>query len=257
MSAEEGSGRFAAVPGTGQMRTDAMRRISTAKLAECQRNLSYSSRNLAWLEKALTHPSNKLEDGRSNERMEFLGDAILGMIISEHLFETYGDRPEGHLTRIKSFVVSKPPLARRSQALGMDKFVSVGKGMLENGSLPESVLANVFEAIIAAVYIDGGLPEARRFVLDNLRCEIVRVEADEHDRNYKSILQQFAQKRLGATPTYRVVGHSGPDHQRSFQVEAVIGGTRYESAWGCSKKDAEQRAAELTYDKLLQEHGNS
>lgn len=229
-----------------------MPKVSTAKLIECQRNLRYTFNNHAWLEKALTHPSNRFRDGRSNERMEFLGDAILGMIISEHLFESFIDRQEGHLTRVKSFVVSGPPLARRSRELKLDEFVSVGKGMIDNGKLPDSVMSNVFEAIVAAIYIDGGLPEARRFVLDNLAGEIARVEANEHEQNYKSILQQFVQRELSGTPTYRVIGHSGPDHERSFQVEAVINGKPYESAWGRSKKEAEQRAAELTYDILLQ-----
>lgn len=229
-----------------------MKRISSTKLSECQRRIQYTFRNPAWLVKGLTHPSNKFEDGRSNERLEFLGDAILGMVISEHLFETFNDRQEGHLTYIKSVVVSRSTLARRSHALGLDRFVSVGKGMLDGSPLPDSVLANVFEAIIAAVYIDGGLPEARRFVLDNLGEEIARVEAEEHDRNYKSILQQYAQRELNCTPTYRVIGHSGPDHQRSFQVVTVIDGATYESAWGRSKKEAEQRSAELTYDRLLQ-----
>jgi ribonuclease-3 len=230
-----------------------MKSISNAKLSECQRRLEYTFQSIGWLEKALTHPSNKFDDGRSNERLEFLGDAILGMVISEHLFETFDERPEGHLTFIKSIVVSKPALARRSKSLGLDQFVSVGKGMIESGVLPESVLANVLEAIIAAIYIDGGLPEARRFVLQNLAEEIARVEAEEHERNYKSILQQYAQRELNSTPTYRVIGHSGPDHQRSFQVVTVINGKTYESAWGQSKKEAEQRSAELTYDKLLQE----
>jgi len=229
-----------------------MAKVSTAKLRECQRNLRYTFNNPAWLEKALTHPSNRFQDGGSNERMEFLGDAILGMIISEHLFESFIDRREGHLTRVKSFVVSGPPLARHSRELRLDEFVSVGKGMIDNGELPDSVMSNVFEAIIAAIYIDGGLPEARRFVLDNLAGEIARVEANEHEQNYKSILQQFVQRELAGTPTYRVIGRSGPDHERSFQVEVVINGKSYESAWGRSKKEAEQRAAELTYDVLLQ-----
>jgi len=230
-----------------------MKTITTAKLNECQKRLEYTFQNPGWLRKALTHPSNRLDDGRSNERLEFLGDAILGMVVSEHLFETFDDRAEGRLTYTKSVVVSGPTLARCSRSMGLEHFVCVGKGMPDAGDLPDSVLANVFEAIVAAIYIDGGLPEARRFVLDNLHGEIARVEDNRHDLNYKSILQQYAQKELGATPSYRVIGHSGPDHERSFQVIAVINGREYESAWGRSKKEAEQRSAELSYDRILLE----
>jgi len=230
-----------------------MKPISSAKLRECQKRLQYTFQSPGWLEKALTHPSSRIEDGHSNERLEFLGDAILGMIISEHLFETFDDRAEGRLTYIKSVVVSRPALARSSRSLGLEQFISVGKGMPDSDELPESALANVFEAIVAAIYIDGGLPEARHFVLHNLHHEIAAVEANRHELNYKSILQQYAQKELGCTPSYRVVGHSGPDHERSFQVITLINGQEYETAWGRSKKEAEQRSAELSYDRMLQE----
>ena len=232
-----------------------MPKITVAKLKECQRLLEYAFHNPGWLEKALTHPSDRFDDGCSNERLEFLGDSILGMVISEHLFETFDDRAEGRLTYIKSVVVSGQTLARSCHARRIEQFISVGKGMPGNGDLPDSVLANVFEAVVAAIYIDGGLPEARRFVLESLRGEIDRVVEDRHELNYKSILQQFSQRELGCTPCYRVVGHSGPDHERSFQVITVINEAEYESAWGRSKKEAEQRSAQLSYDRLLLEYG--
>jgi len=216
------------------------------RLAACQAAIGYQFREPAWLEKALTHSSDRSDLGLSNERMEFLGDAILGMVVSEYLFISYTTHTEGELTAVKSVVVSQRILARQSRALGLDKFLSVGRGMSRGRRLPSSVVANVFEALIAAIYLDGGLEAARRFVLHSLAAEIAAAEETKEHRNFKSLLQQLAQRRRGCTPVYRVIEESGPDHVKSFRVVTVIDNVEYGTGWGRNKKEAEQHSARET-----------
>ena len=220
-------------------------------LEACENQIGYKFRNEFWLNKALTHSSNRGNSRLSNERLEFLGDAVLGMVVSEHLFTRLKERAEGELTKIKSMVVSRAMLARRSKQLGLDTSISVGKGMLEGDELPVSVMANVLEAVIGAIYLDGGIEPAQKFVIDSLASEMDEAIADQDHGNYKSLLQQFAQREFANTPTYKVLADVGPDHGKSFLVVTLISGQKYESAWGRSKKEAEQRAAELTYLALL------
>ena len=209
----------------------------------CQEAIACQFRDPFWLQKALTHSSNRSDLGLSNERMEFLGDAILGMVVSEHLFSTYSGHAEGELTAIKSVVVSQRTLARHGRELGLDKFLSVGRGMSKGRRLPNSVVANVFEAVIAAVYLDQGLDAARQFVLSNLQGEIEDAEHTKHSKNFKSLLQQLAQRELGCTPCYRVIEESGPDHAKSFRVVTMVNEVEYGTGWGRNKKEAEQHSA--------------
>jgi ribonuclease-3 len=223
-------------------------------LETCERSLEYTFKNPKWLQRALVHSSSKITRGISNERMEFLGDSILGMVVAEYLFDQYPNSPEGRLTKIKSVVVSRPVLAKCASQLGLYRFIIVGPGM-ETETLPETVVANAFEAVIAAIYMDGGLTAARQFVLANLRNEIDTVVQDRHDKNYKSLLQQLVQRKDGITPTYDVLEERGPDHAKEFCVAAVIAGRVAYRAWGASKKAAEQLAAERTYKHLLEVYG--
>ncbi|HPD14623.1 MAG TPA: ribonuclease III [Planctomycetota bacterium] len=216
------------------------------RIAACQEAIAHQFREPAWLEKALTHSSNRSDLGLSNERMEFLGDAILGMVVSEYLFQTYQGHPEGELTAVKSIVVSERTLARQSRALHLDQFLSVGRGMSHGRRLPNSVVANVFEALVAAVYLDQGLEAARAFVLRNLEREIHDAERTKLIKNCKSALQQLVQRRRGCTPTYRVIEESGPDHAKSFRVVTMIEGVEYGTGWGRNKKEAEQHSARET-----------
>jgi len=223
------------------------------RIAACEEAIGYHFGNPAWLEKALTHSSNRSEMGLSNERMEFLGDAILGMIISEYLFRKYRQYTEGELTAVKSLVVSRRTLARRSRALRLDTFLSVGRGMSKARRLPNSVVANVFEALVAAIYLDRGMAAARAFVLRNLEDEILEDERTKLHRNFKSVLQQLVQRKRGSTPAYRVLEESGPDHAKSFRVVTLIDGKEYGTGWGRNKKDAEQHAARETLALLKAE----
>lgn len=221
-------------------------------LENCEKRIGYCFEDRAWLKKALTHSSNKGDGRPSNERLEFLGDAILGMVISEYLFGHLKDRNEGELTRIKSVVVSRATLALQSADLALNEFISVGKGMLSSERLPLSVMANVMEAIIGAIYKDGGLEPTRKFILDVLADDIKEAVRDQNRVNFKSLLQQYAQREFANAPTYEVIDDTGPDHQKSFHVVAVIGKQRFGRAWGRSKKEAEQRAAEFTYMSFVQ-----
>ena len=214
-----------------------------AKLKLCEHRINYHFEDQSLLLSALTHASGAEHRLASNERLEFLGDAILGAIVCELLFHQYPDYLEGDLTKIKSVVVSRQSCAKISEALGLDDCLIVGKGMASNPVVPPSLLADVFESLLAAIYLDGGDPPARKFVLEYIAPEIELAAAGELGGNYKSLLQQLAQRDMGTTPTYQVLDEKGPDHAKCFKVCAVVGGERYQPAWGRNKKEAEQRAA--------------
>ena len=226
-------------------------------LDELEETLGYKFRDRTLLTHALTHSSRKSELLYSNERLEFLGDAILGAAISEFLYRMFPDHAEGALTRIKSVVVSRASLARAARDLGLERHLIVAKGVAlpRKGradeeetprSLPVSLISNALEAIIAAVYLDGGWDAARPFVYQHVKTQIERVSHVELVHNFKSALQEYAQRELAATPIYRVASESGPDHGKSFEVVTVIAGKAYGAGHGSTKKAAEQMAAELT-----------
>jgi ribonuclease-3 len=214
----------------------------TAALEQCQRALGYRFRDPNLLREALTHASGANHRLASNERLEFLGDAILGAIVCDLLFRKYPDSQEGELTRIKSIVVSRQTCARISASLGIEEFLVVGKGMLVQNQTPPSVLSDVFESLIGAIYLDGGMEAARQFVVPRLEPE-VEAAVEGQGLNYKSNLQQIAQREFGETPTYLLLDEKGPDHSKCFKISALIGRRCYPPAWGRNKKEAEQRAA--------------
>jgi ribonuclease III len=212
------------------------------KLEHCQQLLGYRFRDVSILRSALTHSSVATTRTESNERMEFLGDSIMGMVVCERIFHSYPSYLEGDLTKIKSVVVSRRTCAKVSRQLGLSSCLIVGKGMLRTG-MPRSLLSDVFESIIAAIYLDGGLEEVSKFILLHLEPEIHLAADGYSGGNYKSLLQQLAQRDMRGTPVYRLVDEKGPDHSKHFQIAAEIVGKRYAPAWGRNKKEAEQRAA--------------
>ena len=216
---------------------------SVSSLEACEQRLGYRFNDRDLLASALTHASGADSRLASNERMEFLGDAILGGIVCEQLFREFPHQLEGELTRLKSIVVSRQTCAKISASLNLEEFLILGKGMTTNPKVPASVLAAVLEAIIAAIFLDGGHEAAREFVERCVGPEIDLAVAGEMGMNYKSQLQQLAQREHGVTPNYRLVNETGPDHSKCFQVAAEIGGRRFAPAWGKSKKESEQRAA--------------
>jgi ribonuclease-3 len=212
-------------------------------LALCQRVLDYTFQQPALLREALTHASGADHRLASNERLEFLGDAILGAVVCDALYREFPESLEGALTRIKSVVVSRRTCAKVSRRLGLDEFLVLGKGMGSPDQTPDSVLSDVFESLVGAIYLDGGIEAARTFIERQMGPEIRDTAADQGGQNYKSILQQAAQRQFGETPTYLLLDEKGPDHLKCFKMAAQIGPRRYGAAWGPNKKDAEQRAA--------------
>lgn len=224
-----------------------------SRLNECERRIGYRFSDQSLLRSALTHASGAEHRLASNERLEFLGDSILGAVVCELLFHQYPEYLEGDLTKIKSIVVSRRTCAKISDALGMQEFLILGKGMTTHPTIPPSVLADVFESIIAAVYLDGGDQAAREFVEKYIGPEIELAAGGEVGSNYKSLLQQLAQREHGTTPTYQLLDEKGPDHSKCFKIAAQIGHHRYQAAWGRNKKEAEQRAARNALSELNQE----
>ena len=213
-------------------------------LDKAQEVLGYTFRDKSLLTAALTHASLAAHRLNSNERLEFFGDAILGVIICQEIYGRFPYLLEGELTKIKSAVVSRRTCAAASHQLGLVECLFLGKGMDQRGRLPESLAAAVFEALIAAMYLDSrDLKLVRGFVLRAMNPHIEEAANSDHQSNYKSQLQQYAQKYLGGTPAYDLLDEQGPDHHKCFEVCVVINGRRFESAWGPSKKDAEQKAA--------------
>ncbi|GIW97380.1 MAG: ribonuclease 3 [Pirellulaceae bacterium] len=213
------------------------------KLELCQQRIGYRFRDLSLLRAALTHASGASTRLASNERLEFLGDSILGFTICEILFRTHTEYLEGELTQIKSAVVSRRVCARVSRRLGLGDCLILGKGMQQSAGVPRSLLADVYEAIIAAVYLDAGIDIAKEFILRTLGEDLQQAVLGHSIGNYKSSLQQLAQREHGVAPTYRLMEERGPDHSKMFCIAAEIGGRRFSPAWGRTKKDAEQRAA--------------
>lgn len=212
-------------------------------LTYCQQALGYAFNDLSYLRSALTHASSADHRLASNERLEFLGDAILGAVVCELLYRKFPDSLEGELTRVKSVVVSRAVCAKISRKLGFQKFLILGKGMGPQQQAPSSILADLFESLVGAIYLDGGMDAAKQFIIRLIEPEIDDLVANHEDSNHKSLLQQLAQREFGATPTYLLLDEKGPDHSKCFKIAAQIADRRYPPAWGPNKKDAEQRAA--------------
>jgi ribonuclease-3 len=219
-------------------------------LDQLQQRIGYEFKDKNLLLASLTHASGAEHRLASNERLEFLGDAILGAVVCELLYQQYPDYLEGDLTRIKSIVVSRLTCAKISESLGMQEFLILGKGMTTHPSVPSSLLADVFESLVAAIYLDGGDAAARQFISDAIEPEIELAAGGETGSNYKSLLQQLAQREHGTTPTYQLLDEKGPDHSKCFKIAAQVGGNRYQPAWGRNKKEAEQRAARNALSQL-------
>jgi len=200
----------------------------------------YEFRNPDWLALAFTHASK--HEARDNERLEFLGDATLDLIVADELFRRSPELSEGQMTEVKALIVSRPSLGRVARELGLEHHARVGAG-LGGDSLPVSVLANLYEAALGAVYVDGGLEAARAVALSTLRATIDRAAAEYDSSHPKQRLQHIAQSRWGGLPNYELVESRGSAHARAFQMRARIGETLFPTAWGRTRKEAERWAA--------------
>lgn len=213
-----------------------------AQLTACQTLIDYSFQDVSHLLRALTHSSSANHKLQSNERLEFLGDAVMGACVCEFLYHRFPSLMEGELTKIKSVVVSGSTCAKACRRLGLEAFIIVGKGMA-NHSTPSSLMADLFESLTAAIFLDGGWEPAKKFVLTHMRREVERAVETNHESNFKSQLQHLTQKDQGVAPVYELVESRGPDHRKVFQIAVQLGERVFTAAWGKSKKQAQQRAA--------------
>lgn len=222
---------------------DASDKSAAMKLQLCQEILDYQFRDLKLLQSALTHASGASHRLASNERLEFLGDAVLGLTVCQWLFETYPEYDEGELTKIKSSVVSRRSCGKIACRIGLDRCLIVGRGVTQNRSYPKSLVSDVFESVIAALYLDGGVDAVKDRIRTWLAEDVEKVAGNRGAGNFKSSLQQIGQRDFAVTPQYRLIDESGPDHRKSFLMAAIVGKREFAAAWGHNKKDAEQRAA--------------
>ncbi|MEE2971823.1 MAG: ribonuclease III, partial [Planctomycetota bacterium] len=213
------------------------------RLAEAERRLGHRFTDRGLLARALRHAASADDRLDSNERLEFLGDAVLGMIVCRELFQRFPNQLEGELTKIKSNVVSRRVCAEVAEELGLGPLLQLGKGMNGRGEMPSSLLAAVFESVIGALYEDAGYDLTRRFVLDQLEPRIDHAAKLGHQQNFKSVLQQVFQRKGLGPPSYQVLDERGPDHAKCFEVCVANGSHQFEGCWGPSKKQAEQQAA--------------
>ncbi|HIJ52746.1 MAG TPA: ribonuclease III [Planctomycetes bacterium] len=205
--------------------------------------IDYKFSNRDLLTRAFTHSSAADDRFLSNERLEFLGDSVLALVTCQILFERFPGYLEGDLTKIKSMLVSRDTCSEVAGQLGLQRFLKVGKGLASDRALSGSLAAGLLEAIIAAIYIDGGLDHARSFILTTFAPLIDQADAEQTQGNFKSLLQEHAQQRLNATPVYELLDEKGPDHDKCFEAQVFVGDRHFLSAWGRSKKEAEQKAA--------------
>ncbi len=208
-------------------------------------NLAFSHRSYA----------NEMEHAiDDNEKLEFLGDSVLGLVVSDYLVQRLRGKSEGELARIKSFVVSESSLVDVSRRLSVDNFILVGRGEEHSGGRSnKALLADAIEAIIGAYYLDSGFKAAAEFVRRLIVPEIDKVLEDRHRKDYKSLLQELVQTNLKTYPRYKVVHRTGPEHDKTFQIEVVVAKKAYGPGVGKNKKDAEQRAACVAYQNLCEE----
>ena len=214
--------------------------------------LGYHFENPALLENALTHSSyaneNKSRGLQSNERLEFLGDSVLGMVTADYLYRTHPDLPEGVLTRTRAALVCEESLAEVAGLLDLGAYLKLGRGEESGGGRHRpSIVADAVEAVIAAVYLDGGIGSARKLIS---RFILEREQEKGANRDHKTALQELVQRESGQVLSYRLVGTSGPDHAKVFRVEVDLNGAPVGAGEGRSKKEAEQNAAKAAIARL-------
>ena len=227
-------------------------------MEQLEERLGYSFQNRSLLENALTHSSyaneNRGKSLGSNERLEFLGDSVLGMVVADYLYRNHPDMPEGELTRTRAALVCEESLVEVARKLELGEYLKLGRGEDAGGGRQRpSIQADAVEAVIAAVYLDGGIGSARKlitqFILTNNRREM-----EGCSRDYKTALQELVQRESGQVLSYQLMGESGPDHAKIFQVEVSLNGRPVGAGEGRSKKEAEQNAAKAAMTAICSEN---
>lgn len=226
------------------------------QLTQLFEKLNYTFKDASLITTALTHSSYANEakgNVKFNERLEFLGDSVLGLIVSDYLFRTYPELPEGVLTKMRAGVVSEASLAPIARELSLGEYIRLGKGEeITGGRGRASILADAMESVIGAIYLDGGLETAKAFVLRLLTPSIERMASGKGHIDYKTELQELLQSKSNLEITYEIIGDEGPDHNKTFTAQVSHGDNIIGQGKGKSKKEAEQQAAQNAMDKLVQ-----
>jgi ribonuclease-3 len=224
------------------------------ELTRFLKELKVRFHNFELLDQALSHRSwiNEVKKGgENNEKLEFLGDSVLGLVVTEFLYKTYPDYTEGDLARIKSFVVSERSLSKIAKTIRMQSFIRIGKGEeISGGRRKKTILADTFEAFLGALYLDSNYKRVQSLIISLFATEIELVTLNQHDRGYKTLLQEFVQKKHKTCPSYRLKGNSGPEHDKTFFIEVFVNNRMAGYGEGKSKKEAEQKAAQNAYQKF-------
>jgi len=235
-----------------------MHALSSENLSKLELSIGYHFKRRPLLTQALTHKSyayeHKEEGAIDNERLEFLGDAVLNLIISEHLYNKFKDFTEAELSRIKAYAVKESTLARTARKLKIGRYLYLGRGEeITGGRNKPSLLANAFEAILAAIYIDGGYKNARTFLINHLLPEIERVSKEDFVFDFKTRLQEVSQMKFGTLPKYITTKEEGPDHEKVFEVKVYLNEKLMGTGIGKTKKAAAQKAAQEGLRRLSDE----
>ena len=225
-------------------------------MEDLEEKLGYKFKNIDLLKNALTHSSyaNEVRGGySSNERLEFLGDSVLSLVVSDYLYKQFKNLPEGELTKLRASLVCEKSLCSFSRELELGKFLNLGKGEDHNGGRErDSIFADAFEAVLAAIYLDGGMESARRYVMNFVLRELKHTD-DEVFKDYKTALQEIIQRNPEESVSYVLTSESGPDHDKSFTVEVRLNSNVIGCGTGKSKKQAEQRAAKQALQLMGEE----
>ena len=221
-------------------------------IAEFEKNIGYSFNNKDLLKTALTHTSYAYERKvQSNEKLEFLGDSILEFVSSNFLYQNYKDLNEGEMTKVRASVVCEKSLYKIATKHNFSDFLYLGKSELSNnGNKNEAILADSVEAVIAAIFLDGGLEPAKNFIINNLKEDIKIATQNVGQKDYKTVLQEKLQHRGTVKIEYNIINESGPDHNKKFEAEVKCDGKRLATGVGSSKKSAEMKAAKKAIDQL-------
>jgi ribonuclease III len=212
-------------------------------LQELQRRLHYQFRSPALLALALTHASAGANRSETNERLEFLGDSVVGAVVAEYVYRCWPGADEGRMTVARSDVVSRRALGARGRELGLGEFLHVDDGLNRQTDYPNSMVADAFEAVVGAMFLDGGFDAAREFLLRVLEPSIIESRQNGSAQGYKSLLQEFTQAEGKGVPDYRILQATGPDHRRQFEAAVAVQGEDCGAGWGATKKAAERAAA--------------
>jgi ribonuclease-3 len=227
------------------------------KFKQIEKRIGYNFKNRNLLAQALTHSSYAYENQKKisadNETLEFLGDSVIGLVIADFLFAAFPNSTEGDLSKLKSTTANTSSLSFFAKRVKLDKNIFLGKGEEKSGGRQKkTILAAAFEALVAAIYLDGGLDQARKFLQWHLRPFLKRIKIRNFlINNYKSALQEYFQKSNLPPPVYRTIMTSGPDHKRSFKVEVLVENEPLARAEGNTKKDAQKKAAQRALKKIL------